>query len=274
MTAYKEPKMINKIINSAPDNYDFYVHLDKKCCIEISEIDSRAHTYKIYKIYWGGIEHLKAFLFLLKEAHLARKKYDFYHLVTGQDFYAIPFNKVDSLLKADTPYIDCFKLPLKNWWHGGLHILQYRTLSSFFDVRNTYVKCIEKTFEFLQRILHIRRCLPNYSLWGGSVYCSLPNGAVEYCLNSIIAKDLMKRLKNTTCGEEIFFQTVMMNSPYKDKLVNDNLRYIDWSVQNGPKVLDLSDIKKVCTEQFLFCRKVDFFKSQDFLDGVFRYINQ
>lgn len=31
MTAYKDVGLINKIIESAPDNFDFYIHLDKKC---------------------------------------------------------------------------------------------------------------------------------------------------------------------------------------------------------------------------------------------------
>ena len=50
MTAYKDVGLINKIIESAPDNFDFYIHLDKKCQITPSDISPRANVFKKYKI--------------------------------------------------------------------------------------------------------------------------------------------------------------------------------------------------------------------------------
>lgn len=51
MTAYKDVGLINKIIESAPDNFDFYIHLDKKCQITPSDISPRANVFKKYKIF-------------------------------------------------------------------------------------------------------------------------------------------------------------------------------------------------------------------------------
>lgn len=274
MTVYKSPEMINYMIDAAPENFDFYVHIDRKSDVYPEDISPRAVVFKEYKIYWGSIEHLKAFLFLLSKAISSGKKYDFYHLVTGQDFFAVPFSKFDSLLKEDTPYLDCFSLPRKNWWHGGLHILKYRTLASLNDVRKPWVKFLDKLWRELQTVAHLTSPLPEWQLGGGSVYCSLPTGAVEFCLKSDIGKDMLRRLENSTCGEEVFFQTVLMNSPYKDKIVNNHLRYIDWSVPNGPKLLLEEDFDKIKSAGVLFCRKVDFCKSHELLVKLAEYITQ
>lgn len=274
MTAYKDADLINKIIESTPGNFDFYIHLDKKCQIKPSDISSRANVFKEYRIFWGSIEHLKAFLFLLKQAYEANKQYDFYHLITGQDYICCPFSCFDDLLKLNTSYLDCFELPLRHWWGGGLHILQFRTLASFDDVRKPYMKVLDKSYQFIQRIFHLTKKLPSYKLYGGSVYCSLSEQAVKYCLESELAKNMVARLSNSTCGEEIFFQSVLMNSPLKDRVVTSNLRYIDWSVPNGPKVLLNEDLDKVIKSHNLFCRKVDSRLSKDFLVAMNEYITQ
>ena len=43
-----------------------------------------------------------------------------------------------------------------------------------------------------------------------------------------MAKDLLTRLNNSTCSEEVFFQTLIMNSPFRDTDQKDvTLRYIN-----------------------------------------------
>ena len=49
-------------------------------------------------------------------------------------------------------------------------------------------------------------------------------GAIKWVLNSEISRDLLNRLENTTCGEELFFQTVLLNSPFSENIINNNLR--------------------------------------------------
>ena len=45
-----------------------------------------------------------------------------------------------------------------------------------------------------------------------------------------------------------------MNSPLKDKIINNPLRYMVWP---GPKVLDESDYEKIKQTDSLFIRKID-----------------
>ena len=51
-----------------------------------------------------------------------------------------------------------------------------------------------------------------------------------------------------------------MNSKYASSVINDSLRYIDWTRKNGnmPANLDLSDLKNLINTNKLFARKFDF----------------
>ena len=50
MTVYKDINQINRIINMAPDNFDFYVHIDRKSPIRVGDISKRAKVFSEFKI--------------------------------------------------------------------------------------------------------------------------------------------------------------------------------------------------------------------------------
>lgn len=64
---------------------------------------------------------------------------------------------------------------------------------------------------------------------------------------------------HTLIPEEFFFQTIIMNSPYKENVVEKNLRYTDWSGKNGsrPSFLDETDYEKIIKSGDFFARKID-----------------
>jgi hypothetical protein len=51
---------------------------------------------------------------------------------------------------------------------------------------------------------------------------------------------------------------MLMNSPYKNEIINNNLRYIDFSSKKAnPKVLTVDDFPKFTGSGKLFARKFD-----------------
>ena len=188
-------------------------------------------------------------MLLLTKAYNDGCDYDYYHLVTGQDFFAVSPKQFDEIIgDKRLNYIEFHKCPYAVWdkcWGGGFDMLRYRTLASYCDVRKPIYYILNKTFHVLQKGLSCQRPLPPYPIYGGSVYCSLTSDAVKEILYSSLANDLLLRLKNSTCGEEVFFQTVLMNSQCKDRIINDKLRYMDWSVKEPPKVLRDEDYDKI-----------------------------
>jgi hypothetical protein len=70
--------------------------------------------------------------------------------------------------------------------------------------------------------------------------------------------NVMKRFKYTYVSDEIYFQTVLLNSMIAgDTIVNDNLRYIDWSSKKRglPAFLDITDYEKIKLSNKIFARK-------------------
>lgn len=257
MTAYQDLPMINHFIQAIPSEWGVYVHLDAKSVINESEIDAKAKVYKIKKIYWGAWEHLWVFMYLLNEAS-KENKYDYYHLVTGQDYFASSPAQFDEILGNDkNSYIGVFSIPNKHWgWEGGEKIFKYRTISSFADIRTPFPKAINKIAYIIQKMLRCTKPLPALKLYGGSVYCSLYKDFVNWLLNNDEMQSLFDSLKNSTCSEEVFFQTAFMNSPFKDKCINNYLRYVDWHSIPAPRFLDENDYMSIVESKCLFCRKV------------------
>ena len=73
--------------------------------------------------------------------------------------------------------------------------------------------------------------------------------------------------KKSLCGDEVFFQTIIMNSKFKNRIyrlneVDDNhmaLRYIDWKTgPEYPRLLDENDFEKIKEDKnsdCIFARK-------------------
>lgn len=255
ITVYKDIDTLNRMLSRMPKDWGIYIHIDKKSDLLPSDIQRKCNVIsKQFKIYWGSINHLNSILYLLKQAYT--DLYDYYHIITGQDF---PISKKGDLtINLDNKiYIQHFKLPVKNWWGDGLDILRYTTCSKYFDVRKFPGNVVNKLLQLTQKYFGLTHNLPDYPIYAGLVYCSLPHYAVDFTLNSKISQDLLKRIRYSTPPEEIFFQTVLMNSPYVDNIVNNNLRYCEFDKKGQPKILDISDYHKILSSKAIFMRKID-----------------
>jgi Core-2/I-Branching enzyme len=73
--------------------------------------------------------------------------------------------------------------------------------------------------------------------------------------------------------DELFFQTLVLNSPHRDSVVDANLRYIDWSTTPGPKVLRTDDLEALLGSGMLFARKFDETVDAEILDLLDRHID-
>lgn len=258
MTAYRPESapVINQLISHLPDNWGFYIHYDKKSKVSPERIDPRAHFLSKYKVYWGAKEHMDAILDMLREAYDSDASYDYFHMITGEDYWTCPPMMFDSVVNPPYSYIRYYALPREGWFNGGYELLQYKQLSSYGDIRKGLFRFLNRVVKWSQILLGIKQPLPDYPLYCGLANWSLHRSAVENIFNSPIAKDLYSHTNNTFDPEELFFQTVLMNSPLKDKLINNSLRYIDWSSVPAPKRLSEEDLDAVLQSGTLFCRKV------------------
>jgi len=266
ITAYKNEKQILDIINYLGEDFEFYIHIDKKSLINLSEIgvSDNVHIFKEYIVNWGSFNHLKAILLLANKA-IEDKRNVFFHLITGQDFPTKTRRYLMNELDTTKNYLEYFEIPAACWSgngeNGGTNRLEYYQPYEIFDCKsfigNLLIRILVKT----QKIVNIKRKVPYnifHKLYGGSTYWSLTRDSLQYVLEFTDKnRKALERMRFTYCSEEIYFQSILLNSQYAKNTVNDNLRYVDWITGRGgnPAFLDMTDYEKIKDSNKLFARK-------------------
>jgi len=287
ITAYTNIEHLNSIISSLSDNFEFYIHIDKKSNIykedilRLTQKKNVALVSQKYNINWGGINHLKAILFLLENS-LKNKSIEYFHLITGHDFPIKRENDINSFLNQNKgkEFLEFVKLPYEKWENGGYDRFLYFNLYDCFNGRNGWGKTFIKRFVRFQKFLNMKRKWPSgfpTELYGGSTYWSLSRQCIEYVFKYMKENpNFLKRFKYTFCSEEIFFQTIILNSDFKDKVVNDNLRFIVWEERNGnfPANLDETDFDNIIKSNALFARKFEPEVSASLLNSIKEHLRQ
>lgn len=274
ITAYKNYFHLEELVDFFDESYNIYIHIDKKSKITGSEeakLLSKGNVKFIsrqYKINWGGINHLKSILLLAKRA-LDDKENDYFHLITGHDY---PIKKVgyisefySSNKKKD--FMEYNSLPYAAWDKGGMNRLSRYNFYDVIDGRRGIGRYLIKGIAKIQKIVGFKRKF--YSgfpdLYGGSTYWSLRRQSLEYVFDYMNNNPrFFDRFKYSFCSEEIFFQTILVNSPLKKDIVNDHKRFIVWEKRNGnfPANLDDTDYRDIAGSDALFARKFEYPVSQ------------
>ncbi|MCK0125021.1 beta-1,6-N-acetylglucosaminyltransferase [Gelidibacter sp. F2691] len=271
ITAYKDIHHLKELVCFFKEDYfNVYIHIDRKK--KFNEEDFRfikndspqvKFITNKYKVNWGGFNHLKAYLYLCEEALKEDDNFCF-HLITGQDFPVKPLSYflkfAEEQKRNPFDYLAHHEVPFKRWSGGGVNRLTYIHLYDFFDAKK-YKSEIRK-FVRLQVKIGFYRPLPKEfpQLHGGSTYWTLSRETLQYVMTYTKQNPkFLNRFKYSFCAEEFYFHTIILNSQLAHRVVNDNLRHIDWSTDRGstPVILDDRDFDVLAQGKFLFARKFD-----------------
>lgn len=202
-----------------------------------------------FKIEWGRFSIVSASLKLLEKAYNLNFSFKYFHLISGQDFPLKSSQEINFFFEDnDRIYIDFFLLPRRDgdWGvDGGF---------SRYIYNNVNRHQIPSNIRFL---------------YGGSQWWSLTRESVTYILNYLKTNpSYVKFYYQTFIPDESFYQTILLNSKeLKEKIVNDNLRYIDWkSGPTYPKILVTEDFEKIISSGCLFGRKFNLTEDNNIIE--------
>ncbi|TPV33862.1 beta-1,6-N-acetylglucosaminyltransferase [Paucihalobacter ruber] len=283
ITAYKNFEHLYEIANFFDQRFEIYIHVDKKSELpnkvinELSTLPQVKLVSQKYKVNWGGINHLKCILYLSVEA-LKNKNINRFHVITGHDYPVKTKDYFISFFEShqENNYMVYRELPYQNWPNGGLDRLEYYNFYDWINAKK-HRPLIFKLVNW-QKKLGIKRKLSKKlpKLYGGESYWSLNRKALAYIMEYTKEEPyFLRRMKHSFCSEEIYIQTVLMNSKYANTVVNDSLRYIEWSNRNGnfPANLDRTDLEPILSSNKFFARKFEYPVSQDLLTALKNYLN-
>ena len=269
ITAYKDFDQLYELAALFDTDFNIYIHVDRKAQLSalwrsrILALPAVKYLGQDDVVNWGGLNHLRAYL-KLAAAALKDPENLFFHLITGQDFPVAQADRFRFIaadaLKHNKNYLHHFKLPEPKWEDGSMERLDRYNLYDVLDAKK-HKSWILRVLK-LQKLLGFKRSMSSLpeNLFGGSTYWSLNRSCLQYVLDyTAMHKPFFNRFRFTFCAEEIYFQTLILNSAFAATVVNDNLRFIDWeSGRRGyPAFLEEEDYSKALAAGSLFARKVD-----------------
>lgn len=262
LLAHKNPKQLEELVHHFAKDFDVYVHIDQKSNIELPTQFENVHIYSKFEVYWGSYTQILASLFLLEQAK--QTNYQRYIFLSGTDLPIKSNNSIQEFFENNKfEYLEWEKLPRKVWakrYNGGLD-----RLSCYWDNRvgdSTEFQISDLVFvpiRFLQRLFGWKRNVP-IELYGGANWISITNDAVDYIFKFLDDNPwYLKMFKHSECGDELFFQTILCNSEFKNTTKNQLLHYLEWEENAAhPKTLRESDIPKLIKSDKLFARKFEY----------------
>jgi len=174
-------------------------------------------------------------------------------ILSGQDYPARPTTEIERFFqeRPGQSFVEHFALPATDKWpgeDGGLDRIRYR----YYERINYKTRTL--------RLPILRRQFPDgLQPYGGGAWCALSHDAVRYISSFAEQRpDVVRFFKHVKIPDEIFVQTILLNSPLRDTVVGDDVHYIDWSHGGAhPKVLGTEDYDKIVESGKLFARKFD-----------------
>ncbi|CAN5147945.1 N/A [soil metagenome] len=245
---HNNPQHLNKLISALDTNYcDFYIHIDSKSKVnfDLPKQDNIHILKDRVAVSWGGFSQIKASLLLLAEAK--NNNYDYYVLLSGVDYPLKNNIYIDiffSELKGKE-FIDLYPMPLFDKTFDRVEYF-------FFEGhQNRFINYAQAKLNYFIRLLKIKRQYPTkyceLTLYAGSQWWALTNNCVEYTLDFVEKNpEFVEFYTHTLCADEMFFQTIIGNSAFKNNVMNA-CTYTDWTGMPKPAIISkehLSTLKK------------------------------
>ena len=280
--------ILEKLIKLLDDERnDIFIHIDKK----INDFDESHFQKMITKsslvfvnpridVKWGHINFVKAeFLLFLKAYEYGL--YSYFHLISGVD---LPIKTQDYIhtFFAKNKGKEFLGISTDNIKDVEYKVTKIHISTSFYKLQRLWLRKIlfflDKSFALVQSIVgyNVVKLDKNFSLSKGPNWVSVSNDFVGYLLTKEL--ECMTIYKHSVCPDEIFIQTVLHNSHFKDKLydVVDEykgcMRLIDWK-RGNPYIFNKNDFNEIMSSDRLFARKFDE-KDLKIVDMIFEKLSE
>lgn len=257
--AHKDMDQLNALIGQLVDpDFLVYVHLDRKCDLDPAQLHHAARMItRRVDVHWGRFSQVEATLVSIRQILAEVPRFDKLIFLSAQDFPLLP----NKLLKRELEQVRAHELietaPIGAGGWNVAHRYQYfhREGGGFAErlacaLANRILRLCKRT----------RRFPDGLAPHGGSSWWALSRDCLAEVLRMADARPGLARFCATVqCPDELFFQTLVMNSPFAGRVLPENFRYIQWPEQGArnPKILDEHDFERIRASRAHFCRKLD-----------------
>ncbi|MDO4189717.1 MAG: beta-1,6-N-acetylglucosaminyltransferase [Lachnospiraceae bacterium] len=258
---------------------DIFIHVDKKAkdfdqhYFEQICVKSSVTFIPRMRVYWGHSSIVECELRLLEAALKEEKSYSYYHLLSG----------VDLQIKSNEVIHDFFDkhpdrqfLALRNTYSG----IRGMSLYYLFGWLRAYNRYLAKGLETISlavqtKILKVNRLKNvNYGICKSQQWFSITQEFARYVVEQ--RPFIEDFVRFTSCSDEMFLGTVLVNSPFKDQLfleydrTGNHVRLIDRDRAEGasPHTWLMEDWEIIEKSPYFWARKFDMNKDSEIIEKI------
>ncbi|NBH72402.1 glycosyl transferase [Clostridiaceae bacterium] len=222
----------------------------------------------------GGYSQIKAELLLLAKAY-SIGGYSYYHLLSGED---LPIKKQEELLDFwdRNNGKEFVAFDQKEFIEHDRVSYYYLFQDKIGRERHYFLRKLDQISVFLQKRLGFCRNA-GIRFQKGANWFSISNDLAGYVLS--MEGWIQKTFRYTLCCDEVFLQTIVVNSAFKDRLYHsgfDNdysavMRLIDWQ-RGQPYTFRKEDFGELVNSDKLFARKFQADVDEEIIKQIEEYL--
>lgn len=267
--AHNEPVVLRTLLEALDDvRNDIFLHIDSRAIDLFDEFSGlKLEKGQLYvldnrmAVHWGDISQVEV-EYRLFEAALSHGRYEYYHLLSG----------VDLPIKSQDYIHDFFNRhagkEFVGFWNSEKHqrdlhrkVFKYylftKHLKDKKTVKHICTAPIRNVFLMLQKAISFSRS-HRWVFRKGFQWVSITHEFCEYLVAN--RQDVLKTFRYTLCPDEIFVQTLLWNSSFRENIycledaLLGSMRVIDWE-RGTPYVWQKEDEAVLRESEGLFARK-------------------
>ena len=210
---------------------------------------------------YGGESQIETELELLKEA--TKKKYDYCHLISGMDLPLKPQKEIQAFFSEKFIHFGTNEDARDRCQYYWLFQERLGNVSNSGILKKVCNK-VRRFSVSVQKLAGVDR-VKRAGIYGriavGSNWFSITDFLARYVVSK--ESEILKCHKDTYCCDEVFLQTLVMNSSYRNRIYLEtpddyhaNMRDIDWN-RGNPYTWREKDYEELMASDYLFARKFD-----------------
>ena len=259
--AHKDLAQLNALVEQLRDDaFVVYVSLDRKWVLDPPTVHPWARLVAArVDVRWGAFSQVQATLNALAQIDAEVAVFDKVTFLSAQDFPLLS----NARLKRALAQLSCHELldavPIgagPGEWPADF---RYRY---FCADEGPYARFVASRIanRMLRATGRTRRLPGRMRPYGGSSWWALSQACVRHVLARVAREPgLLRFFRHCACPDELFFQTLVMNSPFAHRVLGHNFRYLQWPDDGArnPRILVEADFPRIAASQAHFCRKLD-----------------
>lgn len=260
--AHKDPAQLNALVDQLrDDDFLIYVNLDRKCDIDPAAVDPGARLVRErIDVHWGSFSQVQAVLNSLAQIVAEVPDFDKVLFLSAQDFPLLS----NATLKRELARLRGHELldtvaigSAPGQWAADHRYQYFHRTGQASPVQRLACAAANRLLRALGRT---RRLPDGMRPYGGSSWWALSRACVVDLLARLRREPgLLRFFRSVDCPDELFFQTLVMNSGFAGRVLGENFRYVQWPARGArnPEVLDEGDYERIAASRAHFCRKID-----------------